>query len=228
MKQWLNENKIYFEIGSTLVFGLASVFVAVAANNVSQNQLEIAKIQLEPLIFVSEKYLTNETGIATETFLEVNNAGAPIYGFSVDTRTFYTVSTNSETVWIPVNGYYYATFELDAVDGELAEVRGENNNSIFWEVYSQQLNSDHDANLGYAEIRRMTITRVSYETREKEGAEEFFVGEERSDDPWVREAFGLHDDYWLLEIGELDWPAVIEATLKIRNDAPNFVRDRGF
>ncbi|MEP4902172.1 MAG: hypothetical protein ABJX82_10240, partial [Paracoccaceae bacterium] len=137
MKQWLEENKIYFEIGSALVFGVASFIVAVAANKVSQNQLEIAKIQLEPLIFISEKYLKDDAGVAVETILEINNAGAPIYGFSVDTRTFYTVSTGSETIWIPVSGYYDATFELDAVDGKLAEVRGLNNNTAFGEVYSQ-------------------------------------------------------------------------------------------
>lgn len=228
MKRWLNENKIYFEIGSTFVFGIASVFVAVAANNVSESQLEIAKIQLEPLIFISEKYLQDDTGVATETFLEINNAGAPVYGFSVDTRTFYTVSTSSETIWIPVNGYYYATFELDAVDGKLAEVRGLNNNLAFGGVYSQQLKSDDDANLGYAELGRTTVTRVSYKARNKEVAEEYFSGEKGSDDPWVKNAFRLHRGYWPLEVDNLDWPTIVEATLKIRSDAPHFVRDDGF
>ena len=228
MKQWLNDNKVYFEVGSTLVFGIASVLVAVAANNVSQSQLEIAKIQLEPHIYVSEKYLLDISGVATETFLEINNAGAPIYGFTVDTKTFYTVATNSETFWVPVNGYYYATFKLDAVDGKLAEVRGANNNLIYGEFYRQQLNSDHDANLGYAELGRKTVSRVSYESREKEVEEEYFVGEKRSDDPWVREAFRLHSEFWPLEIKNLDWSATIEATLKVKSDAPNLVKEGGF
>lgn len=99
---------------------------------------------------------------------------------------------------------------------------------VFGEVYSQQLNSDQDAKLGYAELGRTTIMRVSYETREKEVTEEYFVGERRSDDPWVKEAFRLHGDYWPLEINNLDWTAIVEATLKTRNDAPNLVRDGGF
>lgn len=228
MKQWLNDNRIYLEIGSALVFGIASIFVAIAANIVSQSQLEIAKIQLEPHIFVSETYLLDEAGIATETILEVHNAGAPIYGLNLNTRTFYTVSTSSGTVWIPVNGYYNASFQLQAVVGKLAEVRGANNNSVYGEVYRQQLHSDDDAILHYAELGRTTITRVSYETRAKEAAEEYFVGESRSDDPWVKEAFRSHRKVWPLEINKLDWPAIIEATQKVRNEAPKLVKDSGF
>ncbi|MCI5095721.1 MAG: hypothetical protein MRY77_05360 [Rhodobacteraceae bacterium] len=228
MKQWLNDNKIYFEIGSTLVFGIASVLVAVAANNVSQNQLEVAKIQLAPLIFVSEKYFRDEAGVATETYLEVKNAGAPIYGFSVATRTFYIVSTSSGEFWVPVNGYYSVIFELDAVEETLAEVRGTNNNFVFSETYLQQLKSDHDPILGYAEFERTTLTRVSYETREKEVAVEFFVGEQRSDDPWIEEAFGLHNDHVPLEVSKLDWPAVVEAALTLRTTSPKLIRYGGF
>ncbi|MEP4338180.1 MAG: hypothetical protein ABJ360_17710, partial [Roseobacter sp.] len=108
------------------------------------------------------------------------------------------------------------------------EVRGLNNNTAFGEVYSQHLNSDDDANLGYAKLGRATITRVSYETRRKEAAEEYFIGEEGSDDPWVKNAFHSYGDYWPMEIGKVDWPAIIDTTLKIRNDVPNFVRDGGF
>ena len=228
MKKWLTENKIFFEIGSTILFGAASIFLAFAANSVSQNQLEIAKIQLEPHIFISEKYLRDEAGVATESFIEVTNAGAPIHGFSVDTKTFYTVTTNSESIWIPVVGYYYATFELDAVIGKLAEVRGRNNNSTFAEVYLQQLSSDHDTKLGYAELGRTTIVRVRYETRQKEIVEEYFVDERRSDESWAKEMFRLQSDHLSMEITELDWPEILEASLKIKDDAPFYVREGGF
>lgn len=230
MKKWLTENKVFFEIGSALVFGAASVLVAISANKVAQSQLEIAEIQLQPLIYVSEKYLQDEAGIAVETILEVNNAGAPVYGFSVDTRTFYTVSTNSETIWIPVSGYYIANFELNAVDGKLAEVRGVNNNLAFGKLNLQQADSkDDDEVFGYAELRRVTITRVRYETRMKEDIEEYFVGKDGTDDPWVKDAFlSFYNHQWPIEINKADWPAIVDAALKIKSDTPNFVRHSGF
>lgn len=179
-------------------------------------------------MFVSEKYLRDEAGGATETFIEITNAGAPIHGFSVDTKTFYTVTTSSESIWIPVVGYYYATFELDAVVGKLAEVRGRNNNSTFAEVYLQHLSSDHDTELGYAELGRTTIVRVRYETRQKEIVEEYFVEERRSDESWVEEMFRLHSNHLSMEITELGWPEILEASLKIKDEAPFYVREGGF
>jgi hypothetical protein len=229
VKKWLNENKVFFEIGSALTFGIASVIIAISANRVSQSQLEIAEIQLKPLIYISEKYLNDEAGMAVETILEINNAGAPVYEFSVDTRTFYTVSTNSETIWVPVSGYYYGQFELKAVDGKLAEVRGMNNNSVFAQLNLQHVHSKDDENFGYTELRRVTVTRVSYETRRNEDIEEYFVGEDGSDDPWVKEAFlSFYDHNWPIDINKADWPAVVNAALKIKKDTPIFVRNSGF
>jgi hypothetical protein len=110
VRNWLHSNKIYFEIGSSLVFGVASIFVAVAANDVSKRQLEISKIQLEPLIYIGEKYSAGEGGSAANTILEVNNTGAPVYGFSVDAKTFYAVVNASEEIWIPVEGVLLCIF----------------------------------------------------------------------------------------------------------------------
>lgn len=166
MKQWLTDNKIFFEFISTVLFGLASIALGVASYTVAQSQLKIARIQLEPHITVAEKYLLDEAGIAKETVLEIFNAGAPIYGFFVDNKVFYTVSTNEETFGVPVTGYYYVTFNLDSVTGKLAELRGSNNNMFYGNTYSQQINSDWNEVLGYAEVGRTSITRVVYETRE--------------------------------------------------------------
>ena len=44
----------------------------------------------------------------------------------------------------------------------------------------------------------------------------------------LKEAFRSHRVVWPLAINELDWPAIIEVTQKVRNGAPNIVKGRGF
>ncbi len=44
----------------------------------------------------------------------------------------------------------------------------------------------------------------------------------------LKDAFRSHRAVWPLAINELDWPAIIEATQKVRNGAPNLVKGRGF
>jgi hypothetical protein len=114
------------------------------------------------------------------------------------------------------------------VVGKLAEVRGKDNNLTFSEVYNQQLTSDTDVRLGCSAIERKTITRFVYETREKKAAEEYFVGEERSDEQWVKDMFSSHQAYRGEDIRTFDWSAVVEAAIKIKADATFLVLEGGF
>ena len=128
-----------------------------------------------------------------------------------------------DTVWIPVTGYYYATFKSAAVTGKLAEVRGTNNNTAFAETYARYLDSSKHGELDHTELLRVTIVRVSYETRSQEKSERYFLGETLSDDLWVKEMFQSHNAYWPLEVNELDWSDIVEAALIIKNEVPSLI-----
>lgn len=228
MKKWLIKNKIYFEITSAILFGGVSLYIGFTANQVSKSQLQIAKLALSPFISIRESYSIDDAGFATETYIEINNDGAPVHNSSVSSRTFYTIATGHSTVWIPVSGYYDTSYRTAAVSGKLAELRGLRNNTSYHDVYVQHLNLSEDNRLNLTELQRVTIVKVEYETRTRETFEDYFLSGNLNSENWVKFLFDHHSDRWPLERRGLQWKHLEEAYYKILSEDSNLVRDGWF
>lgn len=228
MKKWLINNKIYFEVTSAILFGGVSLYIGFTANQVSKSQLQIAKLALSPFISIRESYSIDDAGFATDTYIEINNDGAPVHNSSVSSRTFYTISTGHSTVWIPINGYYDTSYRTAAVSGKLADLRGHGNNTSYHDVYVQHLNLSKDNRLNLTELQRVTIVKVVYETRTRETFEDYFLSGNLNSEPWVKFLFDHHFDRWPLESQGLQWKQLEEAYYEILNEDSNLVRDSRF
>lgn len=228
MKKWLTNNKIYFETALAILFGGVSLYIGFVANQVSKNQLQIARLELSPFISIRERYSIDDAGFATDTYIEINNDGAPVRNSSVSAHTFYAISTGQNTVWIPINGYYDTSYRMAAVSGKIAEFHGLGNNTSYHDIYVQHLNLSDENRLNLTELQRVTIVKVEYETKTRETFEDYFLSGNLNSEPWVEFLFDHHSDHWPLERRGLQWKQLEEAYYEILNEAPNLVRDGRF
>ncbi len=225
-KAWLTDNKIFFEIGAALIFGVASIIFGVASYKVSKNQLAISEIQFQPHLFVNEFYIIDDaSGKAYETKLTINNSGAPLINPVISERTFYVVTQENTSYWVPVNGYYFGQYDSNVPIGEISNMIGNNNNNIYVKLYREFLSESFKKLYGFVNIKRITMVRVNYETQSGNSGIEFFIGERRADNEWIEEVFEAHDKSIPLEIVDLTADVVMDAVNNLKNTNPILVRN---
>jgi len=225
-KAWLTDNKIFFEIGAALIFGIASIIFGVASYRVSQNQLTISEIPFRPHLFVNEFYIIDDvSGKAYETKLTINNAGAPLTNPVISERTFYVVNREDISYWVPVFGYYFSQYYKGIPTGEISSMRWENNNNNFSTLYKEFLRESFKKSHGFVEISRVTVVRVDYTTQSGNSGTEFFIGERKADNEWIEDVFEAHDKSILLEIVGLTADVVMDTVNNLKNTNPILVRN---
>lgn len=106
LRHWLEKNKIFFEVFTSLFLGVGGIALAIGSFIVSKNSLELTRAQNYPsLILVSDRPLID--GKRSDEILIVNSGGYA-RNLSIQFESVLNVLTNnpSEGNCIYLNGYF--------------------------------------------------------------------------------------------------------------------------
>ncbi|KAB7710346.1 hypothetical protein GBN32_10800 [Plesiomonas shigelloides] len=145
MKTWLEKNRVYFETIAPVLISIAALFVSVSSFILTNQQLNLAKVEHQPNFYLKESYLfDSEKGFANETELRIINSGAEVSNFNKKVISFleleFYADKGRHISHIPVYGYYDTTFKETEPKGEIALIKGHMNNSIFNDLYKKNIN----------------------------------------------------------------------------------------
>src|ERR1051325_1993928 len=136
MKQFLERNKIYFEVFASLLFGAAALFVSLASYHISNQQLALNSQASQPHFSVQTTYIRNDaTGKDDDTQLFVSSFSGFAYNLHCQVYSFldvglFTDGKRKDTL-IPVIGYYPVSQHTGASVGTLFVFSGNHNNEHF-------------------------------------------------------------------------------------------------
>jgi hypothetical protein len=187
-RQFLERNKIFFEIfslvglgGMAIILSGAAVYVSSKQATIAEKQTQLTHIAQSPFIWVRERLLKNEaSGMYEEQTLEVSNEGYRLSGFSSDVSVFFAVSTYDSkqgkiVAYVPVNGYYTAEYSTGRPTGLLATWKGFKNNSSFYRIYSEMLDRSRGAADRTYLVDKLVVVRVSYHDYAGQALTEYYI-----------------------------------------------------
>lgn len=145
-----------------LIVSIAALIVAYNSYLISQSQLNVATIGVEPHFYVDEVPIYDEKRSSWhERELKVFNVGAPAANISTSVNTFYKVKDYGEIgeKLIPLSGYYYASFRTGEPKGKLSTHIGKKNAEKDFKATFMHF---RDENSDYIDIQLMHAVFVSY------------------------------------------------------------------
>jgi len=145
-----------------LIVSIAALIVAYNSYLISQSQLNVATIGVEPHFYVDEVPIYDEkTSSWHERELKIFNVGAPAANISTSVNTFYKVKDYGEIgeKLIPLSGYYYASFRTGEPKGKLSTHIGKKNAEKDFKATFMHF---RDHNSDYVDIQLMHAVFVSY------------------------------------------------------------------
>ncbi|HHC6465846.1 TPA: hypothetical protein ACN36C_004600 [Vibrio parahaemolyticus] len=221
MKTWLENNKVYFETVAPVFISIAALLVSVSSFMLTNQQLDLAKVEHQPNIYLKESYLYDEKlQSAYETELRVINTGAEISNFSQKVRSlleleFYT-DTGKYATYLPIYGYYDTSFRSSEPTGELVLVKGYMNNTLFHNLYVQTLSSDFNDKYGTVFVKLIHGTQVSYVSKLGENRNEYFVGKTHATKEQFDSLFANYDSFRPVELNKVTSQQLGEKVLEFR------------
>jgi len=167
LRSWLERNKIFFEVFSYLVIGLAGIYFSISQLKVNQRQIEIQRSEIQPIFKISftlhEDTLSNVYN--TEVF-EIYNEGKPLKSFNYNIQTFYKIDYISQkkginkSFFIPISGFYWAQFPSHNSTGLLTSGFLKNNNSELKRIYDECLNQSKDNE--FYNVSKFSLITIDY------------------------------------------------------------------
>ncbi len=175
IREWLERNKIFFEVFSYLFIGAITVLLTCVSINLTQQQTEIQKQQAiliknerQPIFMVTFplQKLSNTEKFDTET-IEIYNNGNIFKRLDFDIQMFYNLEYKipkqniNESYYIPIRGYYFAQFRFQSFTGKLVEGFLKNNHLNFIRIYNETIEKSKDET--YYFIKKITLTKLYYQ-----------------------------------------------------------------
>ncbi len=142
---------------------MAALMVAYNSYVISQNQLLISTKGVEPHFYVSEVPLYDEkTKSWYERELKVFNIAAPVANVNISVRSYYKINDYGEygERWIPLSGYYYASFATGEPTGLLSTFKGMNNAT---KDFNATFVAYRDNNSDYHNVELEHMTYIDYQ-----------------------------------------------------------------
>lgn len=179
MKSFLERNKIYFEIVSSMMFGGAALFISLASFNTSKEQLAISEITTKPHFYVETVlYKDPKSKMYNDSEMRIYNVGAAVYNISVNSREFIEVNffgEHSRKVILPISGYYFAQFDNYTPTGLLTTLKGPNNNLVMSKLDFDSLEYSKKNTIKYFEFQLKILVSISYTNRKNTKTTEYFL-----------------------------------------------------
>lgn len=184
MKKFLENNKIYFEMTSSIMFGAAALFISLAAYHLSKEQLEVSKISSKPHFYIEEVLIKDpKTKKYNDAELYIKNAGVAAYNINVKTYEFIEVQyfdKEKEDKKILISGYYSAQLSKHSPVGLVSTLIGPGNNEAMAKLDSSSLDYIQK-NDDYFEFKLVSLVVISYLDKFNEKKTEYFLNRSQVD-----------------------------------------------
>lgn len=169
VRDWFNQNKIFFEITASILIGSASLVVSWTALRLNEKLLTATEISSLPHFSLAKRGLLDPSSRAyiEETLVLMNN-GAPISNVGWSVKTFLVLDKYLPTkrqIYVPVTGYYFAQQPKAAVTGELSSIVGHENLLKFSRLYKATLDRYASGKTELTFLGLKTVSVVTYEDR---------------------------------------------------------------
>jgi len=175
--EYLLSKRDVIDIGSKILTGLASILLGIASlvvmwvqMNLQSHQLELAKIDSAPNIYLDETALFDDKQKKyTEDIMRVINSGGDLSKYSVLVRSFIEIdlykSNQESKKFVPIMGYYFASSNTDDPSGVLSTHLGHLNRHHMSRINAQTLSQAFKDEFGYHEFTLRHVVKVRYVTK---------------------------------------------------------------
>lgn len=131
-REWLETNKVFFEVFSWIILGIMGIIVSMASLQVSRLQADLQRAQVTPSFNIQFKQAYDtEKQLYTDNVLTIANSGYSLSEFSSKVTSLYEVTRRTRsgvsTAYFPVV-YLCCEFATQDSSGTLATYRQPNNN----------------------------------------------------------------------------------------------------
>lgn len=221
MKTWLEKNRVYFETIAPVLISIAALFVSVSSFILTNQQLNLAKVEHQPNFYLKESYLfDSEKGFANETELRIINSGAEVSNFNKKVISFleleFYADKGRHISHIPVYGYYDTTFKETEPKGEIALIKGHMNNSIFNDLYKKTSTQEFRKKYGNVFIRMKHAVHISYINKLGENREEYFVNNLHATKEQFNNLLNIHNQPNIIDFKKITPQQIGENVLNTR------------
>lgn len=215
LRLWLEQNKVFFEIFSSVLLGIAGIFVAYASYHVSESQLEVSRVATEPHFYVDKLLFRNpETEKFDEEELYLHNVGAPAHNISAKLRSFITVDlfdASYKPVVVPVLGYFPGQFPTNAPTGLIATFRGHLNNQLAAELHFSILDPEKMKGRPFFDHTLFSIVEVSYQNALGQDRKVYFRNTSQISPEAAQHLLNLHEEKQPLELSTITVDSLMAA-----------------
>lgn len=167
IRDFFTENKIFFEIFSYIVIGVAGIIFSYFQLKINKQQIEIQKKELQPIFKIT---YTLYKGERTETYdteiIEIHNDGKAVKSFDSKIKTFYKIEYSNHKKGlkieqnIPIAGFYFAQSKAQNSTGLLLQGYYRNNNADYARLYRECIAQTLDGD--YYFINRFSLIKIVY------------------------------------------------------------------
>lgn len=183
IRDWLNNNKIFFETIAVLLLALMAIIVSWNTNQIASYQTDIMKSEHLPIIHLDIAQIYDpSTKNYTRDELIISNLGAPLSEFETEEAIFFKVGYSNhkdgKIALIPLYGYYNAIFLTGNATGELVTFLNDEvaeGNKYRAVHMSSEYNDFVQKRNGYGFANLVRYVRVSYKDIFGEIHKEFYI-----------------------------------------------------
>jgi hypothetical protein len=163
----LQRNKIFFEVFSYLVIGIAGVYFSYSQWDTNRKQVAMQKSEMQPVFRITfTLYKDSLSGVYNTEMFEIYNDGKPIKSFNYKIDTYYEIEHISQeknikrTCFIPILGFYWAQFPTDNFMGKLSSGFLTNNNLECDRVYQECMQQSKGTEFYF--INKFSLIKIDY------------------------------------------------------------------
>ncbi len=215
IRAWLERNKVFFEIFSSSLLGVAAIYVAYVSYLVSESQLRISKIGTQPHFYIETTLYQDSKSLSYDDVeMRLFNEGAAVNNINVDVKSFIKVNLFQEGVnpiYVPVTGYYFAQFPNHSPIGLITTFKGHKNNHHASKLYSAILNPEVMKGHPYFEITFVHITTINYLSPLGDKHDVVFLNREQVDKVAVKKIIEKYNQFYPLDIENLTVDTLLES-----------------
>jgi len=191
-RKFLEKNKVFFEVFSYVILGLASIWVAILSNNTAKKQLEFLDLDHKPIINIQRDY--NEL----HEFIRINNVGHHLSGLTAEYTSYlrfedYKVGyDNSINIHLKVADYFNLNYKTENTTGQINSISSPKylnaETNRIQEIIRDSLSDKFDI------ARFEHLLKVNYRDLQKESHSKFYK----------------IDDFSTIEIGKKNYDSIME------------------
>ena len=172
IRLFLECNKIFFEVFSYTIVGIAGVIFSRYQYKSNKRQVEMQKKQIEmhekesqPLFKIIFRIDSHEEKNDSE-LMELYNEGNPFKSFNYEMKTFlklhyFSVDNGiNSTYYIPISDYYIRGQKTTNLTGKLLTKSLPKNHAMFYDLYKETIELSKESNCVF--INRLSLIKIEY------------------------------------------------------------------